>query len=73
MKDGNHYCGGTEKGLSFLQHEAAWIPYSFLGYLCKPGGTYMSVYFCKVCVTISYIASFPIYCMILGMEERGMY
>ena len=36
MKGNDHYCGGTEKGLTFLQSEAAWVPYSFIGYICKP-------------------------------------
>ena len=44
MKDGNEYCGGTERGLAFLQNEAAWIPHSFIGYLRRPGGTYVCVY-----------------------------
>ena len=36
MKDGDHYIGGTEKGLAFLQSEVAWIPYAFIGFLSNP-------------------------------------
>lgn len=46
VKDNDHYCGGTEKGLAFLQTEVAWVPYSFIGYLHKQvpvtgGGMYV--------------------------------
>lgn len=36
VKDNDHYCSGTEKGLTFLQSKAAWLTYSFIGYLRKP-------------------------------------
>ena len=33
-----HYCGGTDRGCQFLEKEASWIPYSFMGALAaKPG------------------------------------
>ena len=46
VKDNDHYCGGTEKGLAFLETEAAWVPYSFIGYLHRQvpvseGGMYV--------------------------------
>lgn len=37
VKDNDHYCGGTERELAFLQSEAVWIPYSFIGYTHNPG------------------------------------
>ena len=44
VKDDDHFCGGTERGLAFLQNEAAWMPYSFIGYLQKPGGMHIRSY-----------------------------
>jgi len=37
VKDNIHYVGGSDKGISFWQDEAAWLPYSFIGYINKNG------------------------------------
>ncbi|XP_065906298.1 uncharacterized protein [Dysidea avara] len=39
VKDNEHYCGGTAKGISFLEDQAPYIPYSFIGYLHHPVAT----------------------------------
>lgn len=37
VQKNDHYCGGTEKGVNYLQKEIPWLPYSFMGSLAKPG------------------------------------
>lgn len=37
IQKNDHYCGGTEKGMNYLQNETPWLPYSFMGALAKPG------------------------------------
>ena len=37
VQKNDHYFGGTERGISYLQDEVPWIPYSFMGYLTKSG------------------------------------
>ena len=45
VKGGDHYLGGTEIGLAFLQREVAWIPYTSIGYLSNQAAvTSMYVY-----------------------------
>ena len=39
VKDNEHYCRGTAKGISFLEDQAPYIPYSFIGYLHHPVAT----------------------------------
>ena len=36
VQKNEHYCGGTEKGMDYLQKEIPWLPYSFMGSLAKP-------------------------------------
>lgn len=49
VKKNTHYCGGTDKGCQYLEQEAPWIPYSFMGSLtAKPGKGYrFPYYFCS--------------------------
>ena len=49
VKKNTHYCGGTDKGCQYLEQEAPWIPYSFMGSLAaKPGRGYrFHYYFCS--------------------------
>ena len=37
VKDNIHYIWGSDMGVSFLEDEVAWLPYSFIGYLNKNG------------------------------------
>lgn len=37
VKDNDHYFGETEREPAFLQSEAAWMPYSFIGNTHNPG------------------------------------
>ncbi|XP_065892362.1 uncharacterized protein [Dysidea avara] len=39
VKGNEHYCGGTTKEISFLEDQAPYIPYSFIGYLHHPVAT----------------------------------
>lgn len=31
VQGSDHFCGGTDKGCEFLEKDAPWIPYSFIG------------------------------------------
>lgn len=31
VQGSDHFCGGTDKGCEFLEKDAPWIPYSFMG------------------------------------------
>ena len=35
VHDDHHYCGGTASGCSYLQNQAPWIPYSFMGSIAE--------------------------------------
>ena len=59
VKNNEHYCGGTEKGVTFLQTEVPWLPYSFIGYIQKPSeSTIVNAYVWQVyllCICACYI------------------
>ena len=61
VRKNDHYCGGTDEGMKYLQEEIPWLPYSFMGSLAKPGTLYYAVYDlqCIVIEHIQILASFP--------------
>ena len=48
VQKNEHYCGGTEKGMDYLQKEIPWLPYSFMGSLARPS-KYLHVFKLVVC------------------------
>ena len=44
VKKNDHYCGGTDQGISYLQREIPWLPYSFMGSLSRPSKSVMNVF-----------------------------
>ena len=49
VHDDHHYCGGTASGCSYLQNQAPWIPYSFMGSIAESKlKGYMFVSYCTL-------------------------
>ena len=36
VQKNEHYCGGTKKGMDYMQKEIPWLPYFFMGSLARP-------------------------------------
>lgn len=59
VKKNDHYCGGTDQGISYLQREIPWLPYSFMGSLSRPSKSVYHTYEYYVFTILAMSGTFP--------------
>ena len=60
VKKNDHYCGGTNQGISYLQRKIPWLPYSFMGSLSRPSNPVYHTYKCYFFTILSVLGTFLI-------------